>query len=76
MTYKELLRETWKTIKEVTSSPLVPEKPTWKEAFRILRQSILLGVWKCVFGFVIFFAAFLIVVTVLRAWALVIHLAR
>lgn len=76
MTYKELLRETWETIKEVTSTPLSPEKMTWKEAFRILRRSLLLGLWRCFVGFAVFFVLFLAVVTFLRAWAVVMHLVR
>jgi hypothetical protein len=76
MTYKEMLRITWETIKEVTNAPLSREPMSWKEAFRLFRRSILLGLWRCVFGFSMFIVFFLLAMTIFRVWTEITHLSK
>jgi hypothetical protein len=76
MTYKEMLKEAWETVKEVTSTPLSPQKLTWKEVFRLLRRSLVLGLWRGLVGFVVFFVMLFAVLAVLKLWAEIVHLLR
>lgn len=68
MTYKEMLKEAWETIKEVTATPLKREPFTWKDTFRLFRRSLVFGILRCIFGFVVFFGLLLIFLAFVRIW--------
>jgi predicted membrane chloride channel (bestrophin family) len=76
MTYKELLREGWETVKDVARPTVHVVKLSWRETFKLFRRSVLPAIWERIVGIVIFGLLIGIIAGIVKVWYLLMSLAR
>jgi hypothetical protein len=76
MTYKDLLREAWETIKSTTTTPTKQAPLTWQEVFRLFRRSVVLAIWKFFIGFSVFVICLVVLLTAMRVWSEIVQFTK